>query len=502
MTTDLSAPLIGPIHFRSLISQLNPVEITSFIKTVNPEILIDALSCYFIHGSPNKEKIKHNEICNDVVSSIIESRDQLPSKQIVFKLDALPSGLIGACGSYLDQRSYARLSTTNRNIYLGCNTPSTLKTVTLHYRSEAMHEMLDFPAISSAKTLVLDIRPNANKEYPLLDDEMHFIASQIAKLTRLKSLNVRIVNSEFMRIIASHETTNQRVNYLSALLWEDNDGASDRFISSITAFKHIQFLRVCILGQRRPLDDDSMIKPLVKMCSNLRGLNFLEDYARPFIEMSLLRAVGHHLHYLHLNIYEDDQVAALKNINFQNLQELQSYHGGAPISAVLNTAINLEKIRLGDEPELIVETLTKCQRLKYLELRHIHEIETVLGALERGLFQTKNVHRDTLKIRISTPRLGQQSPISRPKECVIKLDRIVNSLSVNKVDQWMIILELKGLCFKDPAQFIKSLQASLTADIADTFVFQNIDNDIVLITNPGCTICGWSESWLMSSGRD
>ena len=420
------------------------------------------------------------------------------SKPIILKLDALPSGLVGACASYLDQISYARLSSVNRDIYLASNTPNTLRQVTLHYRSNPTHEMLNFPAISSAHTLVLDVDFKDGEEFPISVDEMHVIASQIAKMTRLQTLDLRFVNSEFIGIIASHEVTNQRINSLSVCLWEDDEGARDRFISSITAFKQIQFFKVGgSLWEERPLSDDSIIKPLVEMCSNLRGLNFLddEDHHESVIEISLLRAVGHRLHYLYLNILDDDQIAALKDINFENLRELQSSYSGS-ISAILNTSVNLEKIRIGNRPELIVDTLTRCHRLRYLELHRILNIGDILDALECGLFQTKYVHRETLKIRINT--IGSYPPIPNPQECIIKLDRIVNSLSVNDVDQWMIVLELKELFCEDPKEFIKTLQGSLTVGIAETFVVQNMNNHIVLITNPGCTICGWRESWLMS----
>ena len=239
------------------------------------------------------------------------------------------------------------------------------------------------------------------------------------------------------------------------------------------------------------------------MCSDVRGLNFLDDrdHHESVIEISLLRAIGHRLHYLHLNICNNDQVADLKNINFQNLRELESYHASTPITAVFTTAINLEKVRLGNEPKLIVETLTKCKRLRYLELKDICNMETALDALERGLFETRTLQRDILKIRINTTPsyvsyYASRPPISKPEECVIKLDRIVNSLSAKKVNQWMIILDLQEMCCNDPKEFINSLGWS--ADIAKIDVIQNVDNDIVLITNPGCTICGYGESWLMS----
>ena len=162
--------------------------------------------------------------------------------------------------------------------------------------------------------------------------------------------------------------------------------------------------------------------------------------------------------------------------------------------------MEVEKICLSSEPKLIVKALWKCRRLKYLEIKYINNMETTLDALERGLFQTKKRIRSTLKIRINTSYLDnlQEPPISNPRECVIKLDRIINSLSVHKVAQWMIILDLHESCCEDPAIFIGNLWCSLRKDVAEIREFQTPGHDVVLITNPGCTICGCNESWLMS----
>ena len=526
MAVNSSAGLIEPIQFRSLIAQLNPTETTSFINNVNPETLIDALSCYFIHAAraSNKGGMEHNNILNGVVSSIIESRKHPPSDPMLFQLDALPSGLIGACGSYLDQKSYARLCTVNRDIYLALSTPGTLRQVAVPYLSPAAYGMMNCSTISNAHTLAFGYYRGADKESGISLDGMHVIASQIAKMSRLHSLELCEINSEFIGIIASHETTNQSINSLSVMAWELDEGALDRFISSITAFKHIQYLSVHGLWEYPPLSDDSKTKRLIEMCSDLKGLDLFdgEDYDGSVIEISLLRAVGHRLHYLCINMFNDDQIATLKNIDFAILRQLQlgQCGVGSSIRAILNTATNLEKVGFfrcdnNYKPELIVEILTKCKRLRYLDLQRIRDVEGILDALERGLFQTKTLRRDTLKIRIS-PIASRRAeflslnPIAKPQECVIKLDRIVNSLSVNKVDQWMIVLDISG----DHQEFVESLLGSLTADIAATHVIQNADidqnlgildrqwNHIVLITNPGCIISGWRESWLMGFANE
>ena len=218
------------------------------------------------------------------------------------------------------------------------------------------------------------------------------------------------------------------------MAWERDEGARDRFISSITAFKHIQYLSMYHFWVEPHLADDSKITRLIEMCSDLKGLHCLdhEDHHGSDIEISLLRAVGHRLHYLRINISVSDEIAALKNINFANLRELQNGNGTVPsLQAILKTAINLEKVSFDNKPELIVETLANCKRLKYLELQDIDNMEITLDALERGLFQTKDLHRDALKIWINTPpsytSRNAIRPISKPQECVMKLDRIVNS---------------------------------------------------------------------------
>ena len=512
MPNILAAPLIRPIQFGSLIAQLTAVEITSFINNVNREILIDALSCYFIHAAraSNKERMEHNDIFNGAVSSIIESRNHQEAIPMLLQLDALPSGLIGACGSYLEQRSYARLSTTNRYIYLGCNTPSTLKEVTVRYLSPAVYQIFNCSTISNARTLRFKSGYGRDKEPYMSIDGMRIVASQIAKMSHLQSLDLCKMNSEFIKKIANHKTTNQSVSSLAVYLCKQNGQAGrERVISSISAFKHIQYLRVHGLLQDARFDD-FIIKGLTEECSDLKGLDLRDhEYGHGTdIKISVLRAVGHRLHYLRINIHDSDQIASLKNINFANLRELQNgkvhIHReigiSSSIQAILKTAINLEKVSFHNNPGLIVETLTKCKRLKYLELQRIEDMGVILDALERGLFRTNTLLRDTLKIRITMLRpyiagLCSRIPISKQPECVAKLDRIVNSLSANKVDQWMIILDLNG----DRQEFIKSLLGTLSTDIAATHLFQNVDFDTVSITNPGCTICGWSESWLMGS---
>ena len=78
----------------------------------------------------------------------------------------------------------------------------------------------------------------------------------------------------------------------------------------------------------------------------------------------------------------------------------------------------------------------------------------------------------------------------------MKLVRISNALSVNPVDQWMIILYLKSSGMD--SSFIDDLRGALATDTFEIVVFPDRNDQVILTTNAACTICGWRESWLMN----
>ena len=158
--------------------------------------------------------------------------------------------------------------------------------------------------------------------------------------------------------------------------------------------------------------------------------------------------------------------------------------------AALKTAINLEKVMCNDR-ELIEKIFTKCKNMRYLEYVGFESMDYVLDNVERALFKTKKHRRNSVKIRIHTN-------IVKHSECIMKLNRIINALSMNPVDQWMLVLELR--CTEETKRtnsFVKDLEECLTAEMA---VVEDISNcmKMILITNPRCTICGSNESWLMN----
>ena len=98
--------LAQAIEFRSLAAQLTAGETQSFISKLalsDPQFIISSLSLRFILQSRNGGDDHQNTECNDIISTIIRSRDDDSHKVSEERLDTLPRRLIGICGSYLDQ---------------------------------------------------------------------------------------------------------------------------------------------------------------------------------------------------------------------------------------------------------------------------------------------------------------------------------------------------------------------------------------------------------------
>ena len=240
--------------------------------------------------------------------------------------------------------------------------------------------------------------------------------------------------------------------------------------------------------------DNSTIKLLVGMCSNLKGLDVYD--ANSGFEMAVLQAIGHQLHYLVLHDVQGEAMSALKNVNFANLRQLE--HGQEcsikSLQAVLNRAVNLERINLRNEDavELIDDILQKCNKLTYLEI--VTEIMPALSALEQCLLYSRGLQRrQSLTIRIYG--CFEDRGIVENKECIVKLARIVYMLSLSKVDQWMIILDVFDCIHDLMISLLNDLAGALGQDVANLCMIMDKHR---LIMNSGGAIGDWKDTWFMS----
>ena len=316
------------IDFRNLASQLTDEERQAFINKLavtHSELIIHTLSTYFIHQSTIKNAADScNGKCIEIISNIIQSRDTDDVAQESRKLDSLPRRLIGVCGSFLDQKSYAALSRCNRSTYLGCNTPNVLTDLNVNYN----HSNLDLSTFPFAKKLTLCI-------HRFVSRRQFSVAEQVAQMPRLQCLDLRSARFSFIRMLADQQAICDRIRSL----------AVSKSIEYITAFKNIEYLKLYHVKHLFGSDAEAAADAFGK----LKGLD-LEEHAHGGSGYLLLKVLGHRLQYLRLRTMDTRDDKKLENIQFVNLRQFRVHeiHPGniGVVRAVIETAKKLEKIQI------------------------------------------------------------------------------------------------------------------------------------------------------------
>eukprot|EP01084_Bolivina_argentea_P237073 398522_1 len=126
----MSTLLAKAVSFRLLIKQLSKDEFLALMSKIfdikHSDLISTSLFNYFIHQktikNPNTNDLNN---INSILSNIIRSRKTKPKPESVvdIKLDEFPKTIIGHMASFLHQNDYFCFEKTNRNIFIGCNSP-------------------------------------------------------------------------------------------------------------------------------------------------------------------------------------------------------------------------------------------------------------------------------------------------------------------------------------------------------------------------------------------
>ena len=473
--------LVPAIEFRNLLDQLTAEETDSFIADLtksHPQLIIELLSSRFINQSSTGTTNPLNSHCIDSISTIILSRD--PDKNSTasndVKLNTLPLRLIGLLSSYLDQKSNRRLSVCSRSTYLGTNSPIMLQELDVSYSFQSDCRNLDLSLFPMVNALALGITTDID-----IEEKAKFIASQMAKMPRLESLNLFRLDDEVdaVNIIANEEAINRQIQGLHI---------DYRCISSLSAFKNLRFLYLNIDDEDATASDSDMTA-MVQTLPHLVGLELI-DCPSPF-GAQLLAAIGHQLEYLSLNWFED---ADLRSTNFGNLTQFQMFDRCSMEMSkeILKTASNLEKARITFDRDyenvnvgciLIQQMLGQFENLVYLEIAYEMFIDQIiLDAIHRGLSQGKKYEKRELKIKI----YEADHVLDLDEDLIMKCVRIINQLSNSKVKQWMLLLP--------GTDIMEKLYDSVTCDVR---ISEDNESNLTVITNRDCFINGYSAGWVL-----
>ena len=468
------------VKFRDLADQLSQHETQQLLLHFSERHARLILSALFVHFQKNPESSQ--SVIGDMhrcISNIIETREKDNTNEEdddsgnPKRLYNLPRALIGVTASFLEQGEYAFFSRTCRSIYLGCNAPNQLQSFDVsHLTGDAFLDLRRFefakcfkfsPAQLARLTAHIDGAALRHLERVVVDGEQHFV---IDSLVADEHIDMRNVTTLECRYLSGPQGTRQ-------------------FARLFSKFPNVQYFHVYDI-QMTDVNFASMRDSVVQQFLALRGLKLCCTSATN--TGSLLNAVGEKLECL--DFWPDNGVD-LSNTNFSRLRELNMtvvcrVGGDQVITDILKTAIHLRKVRLDLWASVKTETLTgfftRCEELEYLEIQvdveDEHTCETfewILDCIEKGLFETRSLKRDSIKIRVRAVFPKQDDYYC--KLVAMKVRRIVRWLEMRNNQDFMLILEADD-----------SVLDAIT-DVSGDVVL-NRGKGALAISNANCRICG------------
>eukprot|EP01083_Nonionella_stella_P049240 131302_1 len=147
--------LVKAIHFRKLVTQLTYQERVRFLSTLLDSHVDLLLTCLFQHLSKPSQIDRVTDF-NQSLLNMIQSRAEKPKPPCTnnIQLHQLPRAIIGYTASFLEQSDYIRFSLSNRSVFLGCNLPNTLQTLSIPWHIN--HSWTNLASFPSVKVLSLD----------------------------------------------------------------------------------------------------------------------------------------------------------------------------------------------------------------------------------------------------------------------------------------------------------------------------------------------------------
>eukprot|EP01084_Bolivina_argentea_P046010 84701_1 len=447
--------LATAVQFRALASQLTNEEKQQFIQTLSQQPNDIITTALFTHIVQSKDSNTSQNI-TDMIRNIIESRPENPQSihKNIEKFDEIPKPCINITASFLDQKDYIALSTSNRRIFIACNHPkNSLK-------------QLDLTQIRTGSYVNMSLFHSTSR------------------------LKIDCVN---FRSIIKPPFNLERITHLQL------KSPGPYVLATLRQFPNVQYLAPGNLASI------FAVNSIQNIYAELKGLDLYDT--SPTIQNSLLGTYGSSLDFLSLRDHMINY--NLQTINFNKLEELKLFNARVNVvQDILSSAQNVKSVWLktcdvSTERERIKEQLKqmymailRCKSLEYMELDAENVLlENILDVITECLYAIyRERHVETgssismgkqIKIKITTAPFSIVVDNCR-QNVIFKLVSLINWMN-RLYGNFMFILntqfnanafreELKRLLFDVKVETIGSL---------------------CLISNKECIIEGFGHSWKM-----
>eukprot|EP01083_Nonionella_stella_P118659 354315_1 len=497
----IMASLDEVIRFRASVDKLTGTEFDQFILTLmqkcGRDIIITSLFTMFT--SERNRSSQTLDTTLNIIKQIIESRKTKPKPANSYEItmQSLPSALIGNLASYLYFTDYESFQTVNRTVYIGCNTPNTLRRLDLS-------QINDYSQINLAKYLHLNklsIRFNAfisNNAFVLPANG----ETVCNRLRRIAFDGANQTDVDISNFITSQNIINtNNITYLRCTRFGHGRThfSFDAFTQFLLKFPNIEHLSLVAVALPSVPDIQSS---LLQSLPHLQGVTWLSSSSAFLVE--ILTAFGSKLKALK---FRDRIVAPMPNhITFSHLEQLMILSPQiATLDHILKTAKNLRKIVLyfnRINSTFSIDKLLATQPL--LEYVGVHGLSyrdvsnSICNGIEHGLYNREHKNK-YIKLNMDLFLVGDID-ITTYKRILFMIVKITNQLRTLDVEHFMIIITAKRVLttkYKTHKWMRKEFSV-FEQKHSDMRVYHGTrDFDYyIIVSNVGCAINGRVESFV------
>ena len=428
--------LLQTIKLKALSSELTDNEFDQFLcsarRAKGREFILGSLCQEQQHPAPTADLLQ-------IVSNIIEQREIQQQAGNPWTLDTLPKSFIGEIASNLNQKDYVRFSRANRAIYIGCNDPNRLLS-------------LSFPRTSSLSFIRFDRYPHLQK-LEISKSALPFAGGDGHIFGRLKFLHLRdfCKESDWLSIVQQNALNSPQLQLRRLCLHRATFSSAHIARQVFAKFNMLQHLHLTCTK----LEGNVSI-PRVLVTTSLPNLHSLTVHGSDALANAFLKYRGPDLYQLdlgQLGATHSLRFDELKKINFFRLQRLRIDHDvplkivqhivktSANLISACYTAKYLPEQGDNDHEEIsqfINAMLTRKENVSDLcvETFGLEQLECTSKAIECALQTTRNSKRKLLRIGL----VGFHS--LEVNEAVVIISRMLNRLSLCNVDEYALFVQL------------------------------------------------------------
>eukprot|EP01083_Nonionella_stella_P277077 941987_1 len=450
------------LKFRVLSSKLDNNEFTEFIlefiRRCGRNVLVSSLFNPFIPSSTT-ENVNHQALqtCIGIIKQIMESRKCKPDtlSQTAITIHSLSPELIGELSSYLCLKDNCAFGVVNRAIYIGCNTPNTLRQLDLtgidDYSMIRWIRLRKYPHLQH-----LSIKLSQFQQLQLPTDGTT-VCNRLQKFVIDGNKQRDFDIEPFMQQTAINLNNIVRLECKSfgALSHNARAFSCTKFIVILSKFTELKTFVVDLMM----LDNSARSYSPQRDSSFEHLTSFKWDGGNIDFFFAILRTHGPQLTRLEFFNSTDERfqrglVTILTNVSFANLQRIRIR---TPTSTIVNqllkTGTNIQDMELLlkkdtlsqlDTKNMMEQILTQQKSLNRFRVtsKSYRVLSDVCNGIEQGLFATTYC-KEALMIDV-TYGGGKDIKTLHAKDIVLTIYRITNQLQSSDIQNFGLKFIFKG----------------------------------------------------------